>query len=118
MSVYFITCREANAVKIGSSHDPHKRLREVQWGCPLEVALEGVWPGNREAEFELHRRFADDRLRGEWFTISPTLDDIIAAATVPPVPAKPAKRDPKALSPITEQLLARHAQRQALEVQA
>jgi hypothetical protein len=83
MSVYFVTCREANAVKIGSSLEPHARLPEIQWGCPLPLTLEAVRPGgNSEQEFELHRRFADDRIRGEWFRITPMIEAIMAASPV------------------------------------
>jgi hypothetical protein len=85
MSVYFITCREANAVKIGSSLEPHARLREVQWGCPLELKLEAVLPGSSAQEFQFHRRFADDRIRGEWFTITDMIEAVMAAN--PPGPA-------------------------------
>jgi hypothetical protein len=83
MSVYFITCRDAGAVKIGSSGDPRLRLKEVQLGCPLEAKLEGLHHGSFEEEHSYHRRFADDRLRGEWFTLTPTIEAIIAANPVP-----------------------------------
>jgi hypothetical protein len=82
MSVYFAVCREANAVKIGSSLDPFGRLPEIQLGCPLPITIEAVRPGNSEQEFELHRRFADDRIRGEWFRITPMIEAIMAASPV------------------------------------
>ena len=79
MSVYFVTCREANAVKIGSSLEPHARLSEIQWGCPLALKLEAVLPGGVEQEFAFHARFSDIRIRGEWFTINEMIEAIIAA---------------------------------------
>ena len=79
MSVYFITCREVNAVKIGSSLEPAARLPEIQFGCPLELKLEAILPGGHEEEFAFHRRFSELRLRGEWFTINEMIDAIIAA---------------------------------------
>lgn len=88
MSVYFITCREANAVKIGSSLEPHGRLPEIQHSCPLPLTLEAVLPGGREEELAFHRRFEDDRIRGEWFTITAIIETIIAANPPPPPPAK------------------------------
>lgn len=86
MSVYFVTCREANSVKIGNSLEPHARLLEIQWGCPLELRLEAVLPGGHEEEFALHARFADVRLRGEWFAINEIIEAIIAANPVGPAP--------------------------------
>ncbi len=88
MSVYFVTCRDANAVKIGSSLDPYSRLTEIQWGCPLVLALEAVQDGGFEEEFQFHRRFEDVRIRGEWFTITPMIEAIMEAS-----PALPAPRD-------------------------
>jgi hypothetical protein len=83
VSVYFATCREANAVKIGSSEDPHGRMMEIQMGCPLEIKLEAVMRGGCEEEFAFHRRFAEDRIRGEWFTITPVIEAIISANAAP-----------------------------------
>lgn len=90
MSVYFVTCREANAVKIGSSGDPRLRLKEIQWGCPLEVTLEAILPGAAEDEHAFHARFADDRIRLEWFSLTPMIEAIIAANPLPAEEEKPA----------------------------
>jgi hypothetical protein len=86
VSVYFVTCREANAVKIGSSLEPHARLSEIQWGCPLLLKLEAVLPGGYEEEFAFHARFSDVRLRGEWFTINEMIEAIIAVHPAPDLP--------------------------------
>jgi hypothetical protein len=83
VGVYFFTCRDANAVKIGFSGDPSIRLKEVQAGCPLPLELEAVIMGSlRERESELHRQFADERIRGEWFTITPLIESMIHAHRV------------------------------------
>lgn len=83
MSVYFVTCREANAVKIGFSIEPAARLPEIQWGCPLTLTLEAVMPGDHQDEVRLHRWFADDRITGEWFRLSEMLELIIKNNAVP-----------------------------------
>lgn len=88
MSVYFATCREANAVKIGSSVDPFGRLPEIQLGCPLLITIEAILPGNYEQEFEFHRRFEEHRVRGEWFTICEMIESIIARNPAPQQPQK------------------------------
>jgi hypothetical protein len=45
--------------------------------------LEAVIMGSRrERESELHRQFADERIRGEWFTITPLIESMIHAHRV------------------------------------
>lgn len=88
MSVYFATCREANAVKIGSSVDPWGRLPELQMGCPLPITIEAIIAGGMEEEFAYHRRFDDVRIRGEWFAISEMIEAIMAASPAGPQPRK------------------------------
>lgn len=88
MSVYFATCREVNAVKIGSSVDPWGRLPEIQLGCPLKLTIEAILPGDAEEEFKYHAWFADDRIRGEWFTLTPMIETIIANNPATPEPER------------------------------
>lgn len=88
MSVYFATCREVNAVKIGSSFDPWGRLPEIQTGCPLPITIEAILPGGMEEEFQYHNRFEDAHLRGEWFTITEMIESIIEHNRAEPMPAK------------------------------
>jgi hypothetical protein len=102
VSVYFITCRTANAVKIGSSGDPHLRVREIQIGCPGKVRLEAILPGSIAEEKALHRRFADHRTQGEWFNITPVIEAMIAAN-----PAKP--KDVQG-APLSDAFIARAAE--------
>lgn len=90
MSVYLVTCRQAGAVKIGCSADPHGRLPEIQWGCPMLLRLEAVLPGNYKDEKALHASFADKRIRGEWFHLIPEIEELITANPPPPAP-KPIK---------------------------
>lgn len=83
MSVYFVTCREANAVKIGFSVEPRARLPEIQWGCPLPLTLEAVMPGDHQEERRLHRWFAEERITGEWFQLSEIIELVIKNNAVP-----------------------------------
>jgi hypothetical protein len=96
VSVYFATCRAANAVKIGSSVDPWGRLPEIQAGCPLDLVLEAILPGGIEEEFSFHARFSDDRIRGEWFVLTETIEMIIAAN--PPSGSPVRRRSPSCRS--------------------
>jgi hypothetical protein len=80
VSVYFATIREQNLVKIGCSFEPESRLKELQVGCPFTVHIEATLPGHIQEEKALHRRFADDRVRGEWFTITPMIEAVMEQA--------------------------------------
>jgi len=52
-------------------------------GCPLPVVLEAIMPGNHTEEFRLHAWFAEDRIRGEWFTLNPIIELLIENHAVP-----------------------------------
>lgn len=86
MSVYFITARTVGMVKIGCAYDPHRRLGYMQTACPVELTLEALLPGAFTEEGEYHARFAEHRVRGEWFTLAPEIETLIAAH---PAPEKP-----------------------------
>jgi len=63
--VYFMQ-RADGMVKIGSSLDVPARQRVLESAAgPLEVLL--ALPGDRVLETELHERFAEARVHGEWF---------------------------------------------------
>ena len=87
MSVYLITCRTLEAVKIGRSDNPHKRLKQIKTGCPFPVALEAILPDGSN-ELQMHRRFEDGRLAGEWFKLTPEIERLIEANPVPAAPPK------------------------------
>lgn len=85
MPVYFVANNEQNdydalRVKIGLSKDVHARIRQLQTGSPYKLALMGwvIGSDDRPLEAELHERFADRHLHGEWFQLTPedVLDEI------------------------------------------
>lgn len=68
-------------VKIGMSDNPSARLTSLQGGNHMEL---GLWFSHEfanaaEVERHLHERFADRRLRGEWFHLD---HDQLAALAV------------------------------------
>jgi hypothetical protein len=65
--VYFIECAASGRIKIGVSSDPVKRFGKIQTDSPSPLVLRAVERGGFEREQELHRDFAADRIRGEWF---------------------------------------------------
>lgn len=83
MSVYFISARELDLVKIGYAFDPVHRYKHLRIFSPVELTLEGAIPGGRDKERELHRQFALARVRGEWFKLTPGLQAEIDASTRP-----------------------------------
>lgn len=65
---YFIRCTATGLIKIGhTTGSVESRFAALQTGSASELVLVGTVPGGREVEQELHRRFAADRVRGEWF---------------------------------------------------
>jgi hypothetical protein len=62
-------------VKVGSSKNPRKRLREFNILHPTrEYAFHDLCffrNGYHEAEYVMHKLLADYRLQGEWFNVEP-----------------------------------------------
>lgn len=55
-------------VKIGfTAHDPEKRVRSLQTGCPLPMRILGYVFGDVNLERDLHRYLEGNRTVGEWF---------------------------------------------------
>jgi len=60
--------------KIGYSADPASRFSELQVGNPFPLQLAHFFGGDRDAEAEMHERFASQRVRGEWFRLAGPID--------------------------------------------
>ena len=66
--VYFF--RQGNLVKIGHSRDPASRLRSMLTGNAKHIEWTYSTPGGRALERALHEKFAEFRVRREWFFYS------------------------------------------------
>lgn len=77
--VYFIRAVEADRVKIGWTVDVAKRLRGLQTSSPFALTLVGALAGETGFEGRLHRRFAADRVSGEWFRLSAEIRKYLAS---------------------------------------
>lgn len=75
--VYFILDEVNNVVKIGVSCNPFKRLSDLQTATHAKLSLLVVKLGSYQMEGELHRRFADDRINGEWFRFSDSIKEYL-----------------------------------------
>lgn len=106
--VYFIQDGHGR-LKIGYSNDPAERLRSLQTAHGAELTLLGSIPGTIATERELHKRFADLRLTGEWFRAG---DDLLAhvrkVLTAPELPltTKQARRRNPEIQAFSDRLLA------------
>lgn len=71
---YLIRDEETDLIKIGKSHDIHKRMAVMgKW-----VTLIGYC--DDDIEVKLHKQFAKQRIKGEWFNLSTEdIDGIISA---------------------------------------
>ena len=59
-------------VKIGyTGGDVSKRLSNLQVGSVAELTVLSQFPGERDDEARLHAEFADRRVAGEWFILTP-----------------------------------------------
>lgn len=70
---YLMIDHNTNLYKIGSSDEPKYRERTLQSEKPT-IELLYVLEDNREKE--LHERFAQYRVRGEWFDLSNTFNEV------------------------------------------
>lgn len=60
--------RADDRIKIGfTTRAVHSRLRALSTTIGREIHLLATYPGTRELEAALHRKFDDLRIRGEWF---------------------------------------------------
>lgn len=69
-SLYLLKNRRNGYYKIGVSFDPSKRTITLQAEDP-DVILIRSWENKGSREREWHRHFWRERLRGEWFQLTP-----------------------------------------------
>lgn len=71
--IYFIQEGDDGPVKIGESTQPERRMEYHQCGNPRRLRLLGSYSARAYDEKALLARFADHRIRGEWFEPAPEL---------------------------------------------
>ena len=77
--VYFVQQGANGPIKIGRSNfsDIRVRVSSLQVGNPQKINLIGCFAAIPAYELVLHRIFEDARIRGEWYTPTQDLLDII-----------------------------------------
>tara|TARA_Y100001937_G_C7123804_1_gene333899 strand:- start:322 stop:1113 length:792 start_codon:yes stop_codon:yes gene_type:complete len=78
--VYFIESLESKKIKIGTSKNPKARLKQLQTSNPSQLKILKVIPGGFAKEFQIHRKFSQSRVCGEWFKDSEELRKYIEEA--------------------------------------
>lgn len=87
--IYVINACNTNYYKIGvTSHDPLKRLSQLQVGCPHNLQLMGTYSiicenDVYDVEKHLHEVFSECRVRGEWFELSNSEDVAYVLSEMP-----------------------------------
>lgn len=74
--VYFIGGRQG-PIKIGRTKNVAARLKKLQTGYHRRLYLLAAIPGSQTLEEDLHKRFAPQRMMGEWFARSAELAAMI-----------------------------------------
>ncbi len=84
MTVYFIQS-DGGPIKIGKSKNVWGRLNKMQSDSPGQLRI--LATSTSLDESDLHCRFAQHRIRGEWFSPATELLELIATLTKPVPPA-------------------------------
>lgn len=64
---YLIHADGTKRYKVGQTFDPQRRIVELNCGSPFTLRLLTAIPWGVLSEEEFHSRYADRRVKGEWF---------------------------------------------------
>lgn len=87
MYTYFIQRHDGGPIKIGKSRDIRNRLSSLQGGTPELLVCIAYIEG--DVEDELHEKFHEVRVCGEWFAPAPVLMEFIAQHATPASISRP-----------------------------
>lgn len=79
--VYFAQDGDGGPIKIGVSGQVEERMRSLQRATPRPLRLLATIPGSHRDERDLHKRFAELRIHGEWFKAEAPLLEFIQKAS-------------------------------------
>lgn len=65
--IYFLQKGKNGPIKIGRSNNVKRRVKQLQSGSAEPLNLIMTLPESEYVESELHDRFSEDQIRGEWF---------------------------------------------------
>lgn len=79
--VYFAQAERTSEIKIGFSTNVDNRMYQLSNQRWTNVTLLGWIPGGPKVEREMHQKFAEFSIGGEWFSPAPDLLSFIATST-------------------------------------
>lgn len=68
--VYILSSKKTKLTKIGYSSNVKQRIKALQNSGPDGLVLKCLIKGGTETEGMLHKKYADKRKHGEWFSLS------------------------------------------------
>jgi hypothetical protein len=69
-NIYLIRCETTHFYKIGHSMNIFSRIKELNVGNPFKLTLLACCPGDCKVEKIFHKKYKDNRVKGEWFSFS------------------------------------------------
>lgn len=78
--VYLVQQSGTCFYKIGFSHNPEKRIKQLQTACPVPLHFVFVSEAAKTFEESLHRGYAEYRCAGEWFNFPDRVVSQVLAA--------------------------------------
>jgi DNA-binding XRE family transcriptional regulator len=119
MAIYILSAGETSMVKIGwTENDAEERRRELQTAHWEALTVMRVIDALPWVERAMHRKFAEQRVLGEWFRFHPDMLTVsIADLQKPALPEKPPLGEPEAgLSAETVKEIERRAKASGLTI--
>jgi len=80
--LYVIGQPGTSIVKIGVTRNVSSRLKSLQTGSPVPLAVLWWHPGSYDLEENLHAKFSEYRLAGEWFDFGVEEPDVLTELAV------------------------------------
>lgn len=77
MPCYLLRAGPTDMVKIGFAVEVESRIIDLQAGCWERLCLLRQWPGGRETEGWLHKKFRAHRVDRDWFRFHPDMMDAV-----------------------------------------
>lgn len=79
--IYFVQGVNGGPIKIGVTRNVVQRLKGIQTGSPVRLKIVAFLPdAPRALEGDIHERYDEFRLEGEWFAENDRLAEVIKEA--------------------------------------